>query len=133
MGGPPALGRAPTGSCLLGGAGRGGRAYPDPGPGLLVETCLGWSAGSVRRGTTMRRVLIGDFGVVARMGLRGLLDEEGLEVLEAAEMRPGITPRPGQIQPDVVLLDLDAEDGPELAVRISSAFPAMKVIACSSD
>jgi AmiR/NasT family two-component response regulator len=81
----------------------------------------------------MRRVLIGDFGVVARMGLRGLLDEEGLEVLEAAEMRPGITPRPGQIQPDVVLLDLDAEDGPELAVRISSAFPAMKVIACSSD
>ena len=81
----------------------------------------------------MRRVLIVDFGVVVRMGLRELLDEEGLEVLEAAEMRPGITPRPGQIQPDVVLLDLDAEDVPELAVRISSAFPAMKVIACSSD
>jgi DNA-binding NarL/FixJ family response regulator len=81
----------------------------------------------------MRRVLIVDFGVVVRMGLRELLDEEGLEVLDAAEMRPEVIPRPGQIQPDVVLLDLDAEDVPELAVRISSAFPAMKVIACSSD
>ena len=33
----------------------------------------------------------------------------------------------------MVLLDLDAEDVPALAVHMSSAFPAMKVSACSSD
>ena len=80
----------------------------------------------------MRRVLIGDFGAVARMGLRRLLDYEGLDVLEAAGIRPGIIPRLSEVQPDVVLLDLDAEEVPDLAARISSAFPAMTVIACSS-
>ena len=81
----------------------------------------------------LRRVLIGDFGVVARMGLRELLAEEGLEVLGAAETRREIIPRLGEVRPDVVLLDLDAEDAPELAARISAAFPATTVIACSCD
>ena len=81
----------------------------------------------------LRRVLIGDFGVVAEMGLRELLVGEGLEVLGAAEPRREILSRLSEVQPDVVLLDLDTEDAPELAVRISVAFPAMKVIACSSD
>src|SRR5688500_14436317 len=80
----------------------------------------------------MRRVLIGDFGVIARMGLRSLLDDEGLDVLEAAGVRPGIILRLSEVQPDVVLLDLDAEEVPDLAVRISSTFPSMTVIACSS-
>jgi AmiR/NasT family two-component response regulator len=80
----------------------------------------------------MRRVLIGDFGVIARMGLRRLLDDEGLDVLDAAGVRPGIIPRLSEVQPDVVVLDLDAEDASDLAARISSTFPAMTVIACSS-
>jgi AmiR/NasT family two-component response regulator len=80
----------------------------------------------------VRRVLIGDFGVVARMGLRKLLDDEGLDVLEAAGIRPGTIPSLSEVQPDVVLLDLDAEEVPDLAARISSAFPTMTVIACSS-
>ena len=80
----------------------------------------------------VRRVLIGEFGVVAEMGLRVLLVEEGLEVL-GAETRLEILPRLSEVQPDVVLLDLDAEDVPDLATRISVAFPATKVIACSSD
>jgi AmiR/NasT family two-component response regulator len=58
----------------------------------------------------VRRVLIGDFGVVARMGLRKLLDDEGLDVLEAAGIRPGTIPSLSEVQPDVVLLDLDAEE-----------------------
>ena len=81
----------------------------------------------------MRRILIGDFGVVTRVGLRELLDEEGLEVSGVTEIRPETIFRPGEVRPDVVLLDLDAEDVPALAVRISSTFPAMKVIACSSE
>lgn len=80
----------------------------------------------------VRRVLIGDFGVVAEMGLRELLFEEGLEVLEAAVPRREIVPRLREVQLDVVLLDLDTEDAPDLAARISAAFPAVKVIACSS-
>jgi DNA-binding NarL/FixJ family response regulator len=81
----------------------------------------------------LRRVMIGDFGVVARMGLRELLAEEGPEVLGAAETPGAIIPRLGEVRPDVVLLDLDTGDAAELAARISAAFPAMKVIACSSD
>ena len=80
----------------------------------------------------VRRVLIGDFGVIARMGLRRLLDDEGLHVLEAAGARPGIMARLSEVQPDVVLLDLDAEEVPGLAAQISSTFPSMTVIACSS-
>ena len=87
----------------------------------------------LERAVPLRRVLIGDFGVVARMGLRELLAEEGLEVLGAAETRGEIIPRLSEVKPDVVLLDLDTGQSPELATRISAAFPAMKIIACSSD
>jgi AmiR/NasT family two-component response regulator len=87
----------------------------------------------LERAVPFRRVLIGEFGVVARMGLRELLAEEGLEVLGAVGTRREIIPRLSEVQPDVVLLDLDTKDAPELAARISAAFPAMKVIACSSD
>src|SRR5688572_31013386 len=80
----------------------------------------------------VRRVLIGDFGVIARMGLRRLLSDEGLDVLDAAGVRAGIIARLGEVEPDVVLLDLDAEEVPDLAARISSTFPAITVIACSS-
>jgi DNA-binding NarL/FixJ family response regulator len=80
----------------------------------------------------VRRALIGDFGVVARVGLREFLAEEGLEVLGAAERREIISYL-GEVRPDVVLLDLDAEDAPELAARISATFPATTVIACSCD
>jgi AmiR/NasT family two-component response regulator len=78
-------------------------------------------------------VLIGDFGVVARMGLQQLVAGEGLEVLGAAERRQEIVPRLREVQPDVVLLDLDSGDAPEFAAWISAAFPAVTVIACSSD
>jgi AmiR/NasT family two-component response regulator len=80
----------------------------------------------------VRRVLLGDFGVIARMGLQRLLSDEGLDVLDAAGVPPGIIARLGEVQPDVVLLDLDAEEVPDLAARISSTFPSVTVIACSS-
>ena len=87
----------------------------------------------LERAVPYRRVLIGDFAGVVGMGLRELLVEEGLEVFAAGETRPEILPRLSEVQPDVVLLDLDTEEALELATRISVAFPAMKVIACSSD
>ena len=87
----------------------------------------------LERAVPLRRVLIGDFGVVLGMGLRKILGDEGLEVVEAVETQREIFPRLSEVQPDVVLLDFDTEDAPELAARISGAFPAMKVIACSSN
>lgn len=99
---------------------------PDPAhPGSLVP--------AVPRGKPMRRVLIGDFGMIARMGLRELLDEEGLEVVAEAEIGAGIIPWVSEVRPDVVVLDLDDEATGEVAARITSEFPAIKVIACSSE
>jgi hypothetical protein len=54
-------------------------------------------------------------------------------VLGAAEERQEIVPRLSEVRPDVVLLDLDSDDAPEFAAWISVAFPAVNVIACSSD
>jgi len=87
----------------------------------------------LERAVPLRRVLIGDFGVVVRMGLQRLVVGEGLEVLGAAEQRREIIPRLSEGKPDVVVLDLDSEDASEFAAGISAAFPAVKVIACSSD
>jgi len=87
----------------------------------------------LERAVPLRRVLIGDFGVVARMGFQRLLAKEGFEVLGAAENGREIIRCLSEVRPDVVLLDLDAEDAAELAARISAAFPATTVIACSCD
>lgn len=96
---------------------------------------------------SVNRVVIGDFGAVARMGLLDILADEGLEVVGRAESpeSPGGTgerDRPGsegivrlvnEVRPDVVVLDLDGESALEEAVQITSAFPAIKVVACSSE
>jgi two-component system, response regulator PdtaR len=79
------------------------------------------------------RVLIGDFGAIARLGLREFLDEEGFEVV-AEERVPGeIVERLTEFRPDVVVIDLDTDGGLDVAFRIASTFPAVKVIACSSE
>jgi DNA-binding NarL/FixJ family response regulator len=81
----------------------------------------------------MRRVLIGDFGMIARMGLRDLLNREGLDVVAEADIGAGIIDCVSEVRPDVVLLDLDDEGALEVAARITSEFPAIKVLACSSE
>ena len=81
----------------------------------------------------MRRVVIGDFGTVARMGLRELLDAHGVEVVAEADNAAGVVTSVSEVRPDVVLIDLDNESGLETAEQLSSEFPAIKVIACSSE
>ncbi len=82
----------------------------------------------------MPRVLIGEFGAIARLGLREFLDDEGFDVVaeEGAGEISGIIERLTVTRPDVVVVDLDDEAGLDVAERIASSFPAMKVIACSS-
>ena len=93
------------------------------------------------------RVVIGDFGAVARLGLLDILAEEGLEVVGRAGVpdRPGPAGKPpasgpegivdlvNEVRPDVVVLDLDDESALDVAVGITSEFPAIKVVACSSE
>ena len=81
----------------------------------------------------MPRVLIGDFGAIARLGLREFLDEQGFEVVAEDTEAERIIDRLTEFRPDVVVVDLDNDDGTDLASRISSDFPAVKVIACSSE
>jgi len=81
----------------------------------------------------LRRVVIGEFGDIAAMALRQLLDEE--EGLEMAGEAPAaeIIPLVEEIQPDVLLLDHDhpATDG--IAADVSARLPAVTVIAWSVD
>ena len=81
----------------------------------------------------MHRVLIGQFGTVARMGLRELLDGQGIEVVAEAESDEKIFSCVSEVRPDVVLIDLDDEEALDKASEITSGFPAIKVIACSCE
>jgi DNA-binding NarL/FixJ family response regulator len=81
----------------------------------------------------MQRVLIGQFGTVARMGLRDILDGQGIEVVAEAESADVIVACVSEVRPDVVVLDLDDEGVLDLAEEITSEFPAIKVIACSCE
>jgi DNA-binding NarL/FixJ family response regulator len=81
----------------------------------------------------MQRVLIGRFGTVARMGLRELLDGQGIEVVAEAEPDRAIASCVSEVRPDVVVLDLDEDGALGTAEEIASEFPAIKVIACSCE
>lgn len=79
----------------------------------------------------MSRVLIGDFGTIARLGLREVLDEEGFDVVAEQGPPEELLALLTRVRPDVVLLDLETDSAEGLASRICADFPAIKVIACS--
>ena len=80
----------------------------------------------------MPRVLIVDFGVIARRGLLGFLDDVGVDVVTASSGEH-VAARLRETNADVVLLNLDAEGAGAQAQEISETFPELKVIACSSE
>lgn len=81
----------------------------------------------------MRRVLLGHFGSVLRIGLDDLLRERGYEVVAEGELNATLVDRLVGALPDVVMLDLDSDHGPETARAISAAFPSVKVVAFSAN
>ena len=81
----------------------------------------------------MRRVLLGHFGSVFRIGLDELLRERGYSVVAEDTLGRALVDRLVDALPDIVMLDLDSEHGTETAGAISAAFPSVQVVAFSAD
>ncbi len=83
-----------------------------------------------RGGEAVTRVLMGDFSALHRLGLKDILRADGIELMDCA----GVDVVGGLVEalPDVVVLDLDEAATAPLVNRIVHQFPAVKVIACSS-
>ena len=79
----------------------------------------------------MTRVLMGDFGALHRLGLQDILRVDGIELMETAGA--DVVGRLVEALPDVIVLDLDEHDTLGLVDRIVRQFPAVKVVACSSE
>lgn len=80
----------------------------------------------------MRRVLIADLGDIPRLGFQELVRGCGLEAIYAEAGDPVIA-QVSAVHPDVVVLNLDQDDAIDVATRIATEFPAVKVVACSSE
>lgn len=80
----------------------------------------------------MRRVLIGEFGPILRLGLQDLLEEEGCHVVAEETRDQSLPERIVASLPEVVLIDLDGPNGNALTDVISREYPAVKLIGISS-
>jgi DNA-binding NarL/FixJ family response regulator len=79
----------------------------------------------------MTRVLMGDFSALHRLGFEDILSVDGIELVETAGA--DVMGRLVEALPDVIVLDLDKADTPELVRQIVHQFPTVKVVACSSE
>jgi DNA-binding NarL/FixJ family response regulator len=79
------------------------------------------------------RVLLGDLAPIMAVGLRTVLEEEGIEVLGQESERGRIVRRAQRLQPDVVVLDLDHDGATALASEIRHVAPRAKVILWARD
>ena len=78
----------------------------------------------------MRRVLMGDFDALYRLGFEEILATQAVELIEATAM--GVLDRLVQARPDVVVLDQEKDETEDLVHRIVHDYPAITVITCSS-
>jgi AmiR/NasT family two-component response regulator len=79
------------------------------------------------------RVLLGDLAPIMAIGLRTVLEEEGIEVIGQESDRTRIVRRSQRLQPDVVVLDLDHDGATILASEIRQVAPRTKVILWARD
>jgi AmiR/NasT family two-component response regulator len=79
------------------------------------------------------RVLLGDLAPIMAIGLRSVLEEEGIEVIGQESERSRIVRRSQRLQPDVVVLDLDHDGATTLASEIRQVAPRTKVILWARD
>jgi AmiR/NasT family two-component response regulator len=74
------------------------------------------------------RVMLGNLGPIALMGMRRLLSEDGIEVVGEQEQSAGMAPEVERLRPDIVVLDLDRTDSQQLSERVRLACPHTKVV-----
>jgi DNA-binding NarL/FixJ family response regulator len=79
------------------------------------------------------RVLLGNLEPILAIGLRAVLDEEGIEVLGQEREPARLVREAGRLQPDAVVLDLDRDGARALGERIRAAAPEAKVILWARD
>jgi len=79
----------------------------------------------------MTRVLMGDFDAIHRLGLKDILDLDGVQLVTASG--GSLIEQLVSALPDVVVLDLDKADTSEVVRRITAMFPAVRIVACSSE
>jgi len=82
---------------------------------------------------TRPRVLLGNLDPMLLVGLRRVLDEDGVDVVGQEPTPRGVVAQAGRLQPDVVLLDLDRVAGEDLGHQIQDVAPRAKVILWASD
>jgi DNA-binding NarL/FixJ family response regulator len=79
------------------------------------------------------RVLLGDLVPIMAVGLRAVLEEEGIEVIGQESERSRIARRAQRLQPDVVVLDFDHDGATALASEIRQVAPRTRVILWARD
>ena len=79
------------------------------------------------------RVLLGDLAPIMAIGLRTVLEEDGIEVIGQETERSRIVRRAERLQPDVVVLDFDHEGASSLASEIRRVASRTKVILWTRD
>jgi DNA-binding NarL/FixJ family response regulator len=79
------------------------------------------------------RVLLGDLAPIMALGLRTVLEEDGIEVIAQESERGRIVRRAQRLRPDVVVLDFDHDGARALAAEIRQVAPHTKVILWTRD
>jgi AmiR/NasT family two-component response regulator len=79
------------------------------------------------------RVLLGDLEPIMAVGLRTVLEEDGIDVIGQETERGRIARRAQRLQPDVVVLDFDHDGAQALATEVRRVAPHTKVILWARD
>jgi AmiR/NasT family two-component response regulator len=79
------------------------------------------------------RVLLGDLAPIMAIGLRAVLEEDGIDVIGQESERSRIVRRAQRLQPDVVVLDFDRQGAQALASEIQRVALHTKVILWTRD
>lgn len=78
-------------------------------------------------------MLVGNFGPIARAGLRDFLAEHGLLPLGGDRGTVDVFAQVAELYPDAVVIDLDSGDAAATGDAIAGRYPGVTVVACSSE
>jgi DNA-binding NarL/FixJ family response regulator len=79
------------------------------------------------------RVLLGNLEPIVALGMRVVLEEQGLEVIGSEPRVQPLLLLAGQLHPDAVVLDLHALDSRDVAERLRTAAPGAAIVLWARD